>query len=115
MRDHLIGYLKDLSDTDMQKVGWTNANGALDYAIHFLFDDTKLAADPADYIGWCLRDGNEAKAILKITVSIDALLNAHGTELKDIEYTSKPEWKIVVRAAESALSALNERGKQSPH
>lgn len=109
MRDILKGYLSDLSNLELQKSKWVATDGDLDYAIHFLFDDTKLSDEPTKCIGWFLWDEREANAVFNVTVALDKLLNLYGVDLKDGDYISKPEWGEVVVAARKAIEVLGDK------
>lgn len=109
MRDELLGYLQSLSDLSYQKSCWVAHNcpegivhDELDYAIHFLFDDTKLSLDPDKCIGIFLRNHEEAEAIHLLCREIDEIFEKYG-DLTDAEYIALPEWSNVLDAAQAAL------------
>lgn len=112
MREELIGYVIGLSDTEYQYAAWVKHSrpdvgyDELDYAIHFLYDDTDLANDPNSMIGIILTDKEESAAIANLITALDLVFDKHGTTLKDEEYLSKDEWKNVVIAAEKAKQIL---------
>jgi len=115
MRDELLDYLDGLSDLDYQQKVWVRREAhpgvkhdELDYAIHFLFDDTGLARAPQASIGAFLFDEAEARAVQDVTRALDAVLDQYGTALTDAAYLAKPEWQHVVDAAQSALQALKQ-------
>ena len=112
MRGELIDYLHGLADRRYQYLAWVEdkrPNGGhdeLDYAIHFLYDDTNLASDPNSLIGWILRGDDEAHAIRALIEAIDHLFERCGTSLTDKEYLEKDEWDAVVQAATIAEQLL---------
>lgn len=69
MRKELIDYLQGLADKDYQYKAWVNdqrpggGHDELNYAIHFLYDDTRLARDPRSTLGWFLKDDEEVGLI----------------------------------------------------
>lgn len=78
----------------------------LDYAVHFLFDDTSLAEDPSSVIGWILVDFKESDAILNVTRALDNIFDKYGLNLTDKEYIEKEEWKRVIDAAKKARKIM---------
>ncbi len=115
MRKELIQYLEGLSNLEYQKKIWVagksidgTVHDELDYAIHFLYDDTELATDPNSLIGWILLDQCEADSIRNLTCAIDRLFEINGLELTDEEYIQKNEWPSVVSAAFSAKAIITE-------
>jgi len=113
MRAELLAYLQGLSDPDYQRRVWVGgemSNGVqhdeFDYAVHFLYDDTKLADDPQSMIGWILRDAEEAEAIALLIGLIEDVFEKHGVELSDAQYISLPEWNSIVGAAKTAHEML---------
>jgi hypothetical protein len=113
MRTRLIEYLKDLSDIDYQKNHWgvfdekSGTYDELDSVVHFLFDETALASDPAGLIGWSLYSIEEAVSIRKLSEAFDTVFKANGLNLSDQEYLVTQEWPLVLQAASDALSMLN--------
>lgn len=114
LRAELLGYLQALSDVDYQKNCWIDRqcpsgikHDELDYAVHFLFDDTPLAKNPESSIGVILVDITEVNLIKDVTKSIENVFNIYGNGLSDEEYINKPEWACVLRSASVALSQLN--------
>lgn len=112
MREELISYLQGLSDKNYQYQAWVEdkkPNGGhdeLDYAVHFLFDDTSLAEDPSSMIGWILIDSKESDAILNVTRALDNIFDKYGLNLTDKEYIAKEEWKRVIDAANKARKIM---------
>ncbi len=115
MRAELLGYLEGLSDPAYQKACWVEGkcpdgirHDELDYAIHFLYDDTEIGSAPDRCIGVFLNNQEEAECIRRVCEAIDDLFNKHGTELSDAEYISLPEWDKVVASAREALHVMTD-------
>jgi|EndMetStandDraft_4_1072995.scaffolds.fasta_scaffold28477_6 hypothetical protein len=115
MRKELRSHLQALSDPEYQRRVWV-AKGKegsiqhdeLDYAIHFLYDDTQLADDPRSMIGWILYDASEAELMERLVRVIEGIFEQHGTALSDAQYIGLAEWGAVVDAAKEALVAIGE-------
>jgi hypothetical protein len=80
--------------------------GCLDYAIHFLFDDTSLADEPEKLIGYILANQKEVELIRGVTAALDKLLFELGTDKSDTEYLSSPLWNEVVKASKKAYEGI---------
>jgi hypothetical protein len=113
MRNELIQHLQALSDVDYQQRVWVlgESDGAtvhdeFDYAVHYLYDDTHLAADPASTIGWILRNEEEAISVAKLVEVIETIFQRYGTDLSDAEYIQLPEWIAVLQAAKDAARLI---------
>lgn len=113
MRNELIDYLTSLSDVDYQRSVWVNGevrddvvHDELDYAVHFIFDDTCLGSNPAQAIGDILKDENEAKYIMSLVEEMEYIFEKYGNNLSDNEYISKPEWRGVLQAASDAKKII---------
>lgn len=112
MRGELIDYLHALSDREYQRQAWVLGNrpgggyDELNYAIHFLYDDTDLAKDPSSLIGWILTGENEANAITSLIRALDTVFDKYGTDLSDEEYLDKTEWGTVLNMAKNAERIL---------
>ncbi|ELQ6134880.1 SCO4402 family protein [Cronobacter dublinensis] len=112
MRKELIDYIHGLSDREYQYQAWVEDNrpggghDELDYAIHFLYDDTDLADDPMSLIGWILTGKNEADVITNLVKALDIIFDKYGTELSDKEYLAKNEWENVLSMAKDAKSVF---------
>lgn len=113
MRHELLDVLKDLSDPNYQKRAWVDREfppgvryDELDYKVHFLFDDTLLAEDPARTIGWILRNEEEAYAIRRLASAIDRAIDAVGKDGSDADYICSDQWPEVVDAAKAARQLL---------
>src|SRR3546814_15953807 len=111
MREELLEDLDGLADLDYQQKVWVRGephpgiqHDELDYALHFLFDDTDLAESPEKSIGVFLLDKEEARVVHCVTQALDALLTQYGVDLSDARYLAKPEWtQVVDRPAESRV------------
>lgn len=112
MREELINYLHGLGDKEYQYQAWVEGNrpggghDELDYAIHFLYDDTDLANDPASLIGWILTGKDESDVIASVVEALDMIFDKYGTELSDQEYLAKNEWENVLVMARNAEKVL---------
>ncbi|SDP94998.1 hypothetical protein SAMN05216303_1184 [Rhodoferax sp. OV413] len=116
MRKELVSYLQGLADPEYQRRVWIGGQSEgdvkhdeLDYAVHFLYDDTALATDARSTIGWILKDASEADSIAAVVASIEDIFVKHGTKLSDAQYIELPEWKAVVANATAAAACLSER------
>lgn len=116
MRKELEEHLRALADPVYQRRVWVDgsADGTvqhdeLDYAMHFLYDDTQLASDAPSTVGWILKTASEAECIAALVKSIDVVFERYGTKLSDAEYIELPEWRSVVLAAEAAAASLAQR------
>lgn len=78
----------------------------LDYTVHFLYDDTELASDPASMIGWILLSLDEVNAISNVIKALDVVFNKYGLNLTDKEYIEKDEWANVVEMAKIAKDIM---------
>lgn len=106
MRKQLVDTARVLADPEYQQRVWIGRqmpegidDDSLDYAVHFIYDDTCLADDPREAIGSYVRDENEALAIERLARALDALFDVHGTDLADVQYVATAEWRAVVAAA----------------
>ncbi|SQI44175.1 Uncharacterised protein [Leminorella richardii] len=112
MREELINYLHRLGDKEYQYQAWVEDNrpggghDELDYAIHFLYDDTDLANEPASLIGWILTGKDESDVIASVVKALDIIFDKYGTELSDQEYLAKNEWENVLVMARNAERVL---------
>ena len=114
MREELIDYLEGLSDKQYQLDCWVGGNypegvghDELDYAVHFLFDDTSLSSKPAIHIGGILRDRNEANKVKAVCDALKNIIDALG-DATDEQYVLCDDWVNVLEAAESALKVLKD-------
>ena len=108
MRAELIDYLRQLASPQLL---WrdTGESAPLDGAVHFLFDDTSLASDPAQAIGYYLVDASEAELVRAVVESIDSVLHRYGTTSSDAFYLALREWRQIVERADVAWRALRAR------
>ena len=113
-RTELLYYLDILASVEKQKRIWIDhifpegvVYDCLDFAIHFLFDDTALADDPEVTIGDILVNMDEANAIREVIDAFKVVFAQHGTQKTDQEYLSSVEWHEVVRAAKAAFQILS--------
>lgn len=89
LRKELIDYLQGLSDKEYQYHAWVNnerpggGHDELDYAIHFLYDDTNLARDPFSTVGWILKSSEEVGLISDLIRNLDSVFNKY---LGSMEY-----------------------------
>ena len=105
MRDELLGYLNQLANPRLVPPGESNPV-PLDYAVHFLFDDTVLADDPRMAIGDFIATNEEAEAVGRVVSILDHVLSVHGTHHPDEYYLQQPEWGAVLSAARGAIDCL---------
>lgn len=109
MRHELIDHLQALSDINYQRDVWSGQyqhpeieHDELDYAVHFLFDDTCLAENPSKAIGWFLNNEKEAQTVKDLVTALEEVFHIYGTNLDDADYIEKPEWSKVLQAAYNA-------------
>lgn len=114
MRNELIEYLKGLADKTYQYDCWVNnkcpdnvENDELDYAVHFLFDDTNLSSDPESHVGDILKNGEEVQVIKMVCIQLSNIFEKYGHDLTDEEYICLDDWKLVLRASRNALNFIN--------
>lgn len=112
MRAELVEHLADLSDPDKIEHGGPTGS-LLDYAVNFLFDDTVLAEDAKQAVGWFLRDESEATAVQAITHALNSVFDVHGTDKSDAEYARCAEWGAVVTSAQAAHRLLVHADEQA--
>lgn len=120
-REELLHYLHALADPDYQQQVWLDKKfpdgiiyDSFDYAVNFLFDDTRLADAPELTLGEILENSEEIEAVRKVIAAIDVLLNTAGGNLTFAEYRQYPEWQDVITAAAEGLRHLRQKtGVQS--
>ena len=105
MRDELVEYLQQLTNPHLCRPGHSVPD-SLDYAVHFLFDDTPLADDPQRAVGYFLLNADEADVVSRVIEALDRLFQIYGTERSDRFYVRQSEWESVRSAAERALEVL---------
>ncbi len=115
MRKELVEYLEGLGDKTYQYSCWVKKecpegieNDELDYAVHFLFDDTNLSETPEELIGYCLSDANEAHAVKAVCSTLNDLFDRYGYDKTDEEYISFSEWGDVIDAANKAVDIIKQ-------
>jgi hypothetical protein len=106
MRDELIEYIRSLADRDYQESAWAKkvpirdgVYDCMDYAIHFIYDDTCLAENPSKALGWFIKNEEELDAIKRLVSSLDFIFEKYGTKLKDESYIKLKEWNAVIENA----------------
>jgi len=106
MRDELIDHVKALSDVAYQQKYWIRGevsdeveHDELDYAIHFMYDDTCLSRNPSEAIGLFLKNDHEAALVGDLIAALERVLNIYGAKLRDEEYLQTSEWKDVISRA----------------
>ena len=116
MRAELIDYIRGLSNYEYQMQCWVARecpgdiiHDELDYAIHFLFDDTALASSPEELIGVCLSNIEEANLIRNLCSSIDAFFQKYGYEKTDEEYINLPGWELIIAESSKVLKFLTQK------
>ena len=85
-------YLAQLANPRLCRPGKTDPD-PLDYAVHFLFDDTALADAPERAVGYFLHDLEEVQVIAEVVAALDRVFDAHGTTQADSFYLQQPEWE----------------------
>src|SRR3546814_14553432 len=85
MREELLEYLDGLADLDYQQKVWLRCephpgiqHDELDYALHFLFDDTDLAESLEQSIGVFPLDNEETRVGNFVTQALDELQTLSG-------------------------------------
>lgn len=112
MRLDLVAYTGSLRDRDHQRKVWVlhQSGGRQDSfmdVVHFFFDDTKLAEEPATCVGVFLRDQPEADAVDAVVGALDEVLDQVGPGKADADYLAAPGWDRVVTAATSLAHLLD--------
>ena len=94
MRKELIEYVRCLSDLSYQRdcsvkdiCPTGTEHDELDYAIHFLFDDTELATNPRELVGWILEDETEVSLIYQLCQNLKIIFEKYSTNLINFFYT----------------------------
>jgi hypothetical protein len=117
MRDLLLAYLRDLSDSKYREEQWRNPRTDPDLAYHTLDNTLKEVIDIRGYdideyidaaIGGELFDMAEASAIKRLCHTLVGIMgclqNAH-----DAAYLDHPEWPKVISEANEAYQLMHER------
>lgn len=119
-REQLLMHMEMLADRVRHYNAWVlqkhvvpgREHDEFDYLVHFLYDDTDLAADPFGYIGLVLKSEEEARVIQAVVRELDSVFDKYGTELSDEQYIGLPEWNHVIEAASKAHEVLLANGKE---
>lgn len=77
----------------------------LDDLIHFLYDDTCLASDASDAVGWFLRSEEEAGRIREITTALDLFFATFGMHLNEERVVTHWRWQDAMAAISRFLDA----------
>ena len=117
MRLDLVAYTDSLRDQDHQGNVWTlhRAGARQDSfmdVVHFFFDNTKLAEEPATCIGVFLYDQPEADAVDVLVDAMDDVLDQVGPGKADVDCLAAPGWGQIVGAAQG-LARLSATAPQS--
>lgn len=112
VHENLMFFVEHLANISYQQANWDGGPHPETTVVfsdirHFLFDDTIFADDPEGCIGLCLRNREEADAVMLIIASINSLTAKYGRSLPDSAYTSTPEWSAVLDAATAGLAVLS--------
>jgi hypothetical protein len=105
VRTELIDHLryliapKSYADKDPHFTG-------VDYAMHFILDDSVLGEDPSSSIGYVLRSNEEAQSVAQLADAMVKLLDRYGKHAEDRALASSPEWASVAKASKSLLELL---------
>ncbi|KRA20368.1 hypothetical protein [Lysobacter sp. Root604] len=108
MRGELIDDLRALFEPARATDKFALRSTALDYLVHFLYDDTSLGSDADAAIGWFLRSRAEAEAITVLVKSFDRFFSLYGLKPDSEGYFERPEWLEVERNGLLALSLLRD-------
>ncbi len=115
MREELIETLRSLADADYQRETWLDRNfpsgtehDCFDYAVHFIYDDTRLATDPEGSIGLFLKNQQEVQLIKAVAIALDRVFDTLGMNATDEQYINCPEWSQVLTTASRTLQAMKE-------
>lgn len=114
-RAELIHTLDDLGDPVFQRREWMerasgNSWQNFDEMVHFLFDDTDLASNPASAIGYYLANEKEVEAVQAVVAAVDRVFQKYGMRRTNHEYISAPEWSEVIESARVALELCKGNG-----
>ena len=98
MREELLQYLDVLERGDSKN---------LDYAVHFLFDDTVLADAPERAVGAFLYNSTESDALRRVVGALERVLKKYGTTMPNADYVRTPEWGDVAAESRAARELLS--------
>lgn len=114
MREELLDYLRTLADVEFQRRAWVRhelppgVENCFDFAVHFIFDDAKLAEDHSGAIGLFIKDEDEVRLIEAVVHALEQVFNALGMEATDEEYIDCPEWAGVLESASRAWQVMKD-------
>jgi hypothetical protein len=120
MRKQLVDVVSRLADREYQLRAWIRGElppgiyDNFDYAVHFIYDDTCLAEEPHDAIGYYVYDEIEATTIAELVDALDRLFEAQGTDLSDEQYLQVEEWSDVVKAAKMLRQMIARKDAEDP-
>ena len=97
IRDKLLAYLKDCS-----KAEHFDSTEALEFDVHFFFDDHDFADDPGSLIGDVFYNSAEVEALTVFVRELEKAIGP-GREMPDV---SLVDWAPVSAAAQSAYLAI---------
>jgi len=114
-RNALIEYLSNLANREYQEQVWINRMmpQGVEYddiseVIHFLYDDTRIAAEPNEMVGVYFRDSRELEAMKTLIMQLDvALENIDIIHTPVREFIDNENWTNVIHAAQNALAVFN--------
>lgn len=108
-RISLVYYLTLMSETAYQLEDWINApKVGPEHIINFFYDDTTLADDPEDAIGYILKDEIEVEAIKSLIKHLDLIENEFDWVSDPPESLMKLElWKKLGVIAKQTLEILS--------
>jgi hypothetical protein len=104
MRAELSCYALDVAKASAADV--PGSREALDYLVHFLFDDTRLAEDANSTIGWILESPEEAERVKALALATDRLLTAFPGSVTPEDAFTDLLWKDVQRLSEAVAAMI---------
>lgn len=108
MRRDLLYYLKLICDLNSNRSSVRSATEDLEYITHFFFDDTELATNADDYLGWVLKNKSETDAIRNLGQSLDVYIERVAPNDMPLVLTQGELWEAVRENARKALSVLSQ-------
>lgn len=107
-RSELLFTLDDIINLESE-AGATQNDREIDFIVHFLFDDTDLAEDPASEVGNTLFDDDEAEAVKSVTSLLDLMISEIGDKA-DKDFLAHHSWDTLIDRAKKALDMLSAKG-----